>query len=179
MGRSARFLRDGACYYIQSYSYRNQENFKTKVDYEKYIQLVKKYKKRYRVSIYAYCITPTAVHLIAHPKASGVLPLFMQGINQSYALFFNRWYGRRGKVWGQRYKSNLICRDWDLFEHIKAIEFIPAQTQLANFPVEYPWSSCACRILGTNEVIDAMPPAGPVLPMHQDSGYDCAELQRK
>jgi REP element-mobilizing transposase RayT len=163
MGRSARFLRDGVGYYIQSHSYQNQNNFKAEADYEKYIQLVRKYKKRCCVSIYAYCITPTAVHLVVHPEDSGVLSSFMRGVNQSYALFFNRQYGCRGKVWGQRYKSDLICRDWDLFERIKAVEFIPAGIRLADFPLEYPWSSCACRVLGINGIVDAMPPAGPVL----------------
>jgi len=163
MARVARFLKDGVCYYIQSQGYKNREIFKTDLDFERYIQFLKKYKLRYQVSIYGYCLLPTEAHLIVQPSDSTKLPLFMQGINQSYAMYFNIRYRRPGKVWGQRYKSNLMCSDHDLIRGIKMIEFLPVEMIKVGSPMEYPWSSCSFRIMGLDSVVDSMPPAGSVL----------------
>jgi len=158
MARMARFLKDGVCYYIRSQGYLSQTIFKIGPDYKRYIQLLKKYKLRYQINIYGYCLLLAEVHLLVHPSNSEKLPLFMQGMNQSYAMYFNMYYHRTGKVWGQRYKSNLICSDHVLIEHIKMIEFLPVQINKASSPMEYPWSSCSFRVIGKDAIIDSVPP---------------------
>jgi len=158
MARLSRFLKNGACYYIRSQSHQDQNIFKSDLDYEKYLRLLKKYKHRFPAHIYGYCLLPTVVYLIIHPADVGQLPLFMQGMNQSYAMYFNISYARAGKVWGQRYKSVLILNDDDLIECIKSIEFMPVKTKQVISPMEYRWSSCANRILGSGNIIDTMPP---------------------
>lgn len=163
MVRMARFLKDGVCYYIQSQGYRNQAIFKTDSDYKRYIQLLKKYKLRYQINIYGYCLLPAEVHLLVHPGNSEKLPLFMQGMHQSYAMYFNMCYRRTGKVWGQRYKSNLICNDHRLIEHIKMIEFLPVRINKAGSPMEYLWSSCSFRVMGSDSIVDSMPLVGSEL----------------
>ena len=160
MIRMARFLKEGGCYLIQSHSYRNQKIFKMNSDFEQYIKLLKKYKARFQVNVYGYCLTPMAAYLIIQPRDSYALPSFMQGINQSYALFYNKRYNGVGKVWGQRYKSTLINGDQDLFEHIKSVEFIPVKENRAQSPVEYLWSSYTERILGSQSIVDRKEPMG-------------------
>jgi putative transposase len=127
------------------------------LDCERYVQLLRKYKMKFRVRIYAYCLIPTAAHLIVHPENAYMLPLFMQGIHQSYALFFRNRYNGTGKVWGQRYKSTLVNGDDDLFTRIKSIEFIPVKEYRSHSPVEYPWSSCADRVQGLSGIVDHLP----------------------
>lgn len=158
MARTARFLKDGVCYYIQSQGYQSRTIFKADSDYERYIQLLKKNKLRYQISIYGYCLLPTEVHLIVHPRDAGKLPIFMQGINQSYAMSFNMSHRRVGKVWGQRYKSNVICDDCALIEKLKMVEFLPVRTNKVRFPMQYSWSSCSFRVMGGETIIDSFPP---------------------
>ncbi len=160
MSRMARFLKEGGCYYVQAQGRRYQKIFKMNSDYERYIQLLKKYKMQFRVSLHAYCLTPTTVRLIVYPQNTYTLPLFMQGINQSYALFFNRKYNGIGKVWEQRYKSTLINGDQELFACIKSIEFVPVQEKRSRSPVEYLWSSCTDRVLSSWGIIDAVSSGG-------------------
>ena len=160
MARMARFLKDGVCYNIQSQGYQNRTLFKADADYERYIQLLKKYKLRYQVSIYGFCLLPTSVHLIVHPSEVVKLPLFMQGINQSYAMYFNMSYRKTGKVWGQRYKSNLICDDFGLIEQLKMVEFLPVRISKVRSPMQYSWSSCSFRVMGSDSVVDSTPPVG-------------------
>ncbi len=157
MSRTARFLKDGGYYYIESQSNKNQKIFRMRTDFERYIELIKKYKMKFRIDVYAYCLIPTTIRLIVCFRNSSAFPFFMQGLNQSYALFYKRKYNIVGKVWGQRYKSVLIQGDQSLFENIKSIEFIPVKEGWTRSPIEYLWSSCAHRILGLNGFIDAVP----------------------
>jgi len=163
MNRLARFLKDGVCYYIQTQSHLGKMIFKADSDYHQIIQLLKRYKLRCSVHIYAYCLMQTGVHLIVHPRDSQNLPLFMQGVNQTYAMYYNRKYGHAGKVWGQRYRSVMIYNDKDLIDSIKLVEFIPVKKRRSHSPVEYPWSSCTSRILGSDSILDTMPPGSFVI----------------
>jgi len=163
MSRMARFLKDEVCYYVRSQSYRKQKIFKTKSDYEQYIRLLKKYKVRYQVNVYGYCLLSMEVYLIIHPSNSKNLPCFMQGLQQSYALYFNTRYNKAGKVWRQRFKSDLINNDSALVKCIKLVEFIPVQRYRSLTPMQYAWSSCSMRVLGSDKIVDSIPPEGPVL----------------
>jgi REP element-mobilizing transposase RayT len=163
MARTARFLKDGVCYYIQTHSFIGQEIFKAQADYYRIMQILKRYKMRYSVHIYAFCLMPADVYLIIHPSNSRHLPLFMQGVNQTYALYFNRRYKNEGKVWRQRYKSAVIQNDVDLFDAITLVEFIPVQRNQSRSPIEYPWSSSACRVLGSGSIVDTIPPGSKVI----------------
>ena len=158
MGRSARFLKDGVCYFVQTHSFMGQEILKADADYGHIMRLLKRYKARHGVRMYAYCLMPMAVYLITHPSDARQLPLFMQGVNQAYAMYFNRKYKSGGKVWQQRFKSTLIHNDQDLMSSIHLVESIPVQARRSNVPAEYPWSSCTYRILGSASIVDVMPP---------------------
>jgi len=163
MARTARFLKDGVCYYVQTHSFVGQEIFKANVDYDRIMQILKRYKMRFSFHLYAYCLMPTDVSLIIHPSNARHLPLFMQGVNQTYALYFNKRYNNTGKVWRQRYKSTVIQNDADLLDAITLVEFTPVQRNQSRSPIEYPWSSSACRVLGTASIVDTMPPVSKVI----------------
>jgi putative transposase len=156
MSRTARVLKDGMFYYIQSQSSENRKIFLMNSDFEHYIGLIAKYKARFKVEIYAYCLTPTAAHLVVYPAESRVLSLFMQNIKQGYALFYNGKYNGKGKVWGQRFKSILIGTDRGLVEAIKSVEFIPVKEGRTPSVLEYPWSSTANRVLGPTGILDPL-----------------------
>jgi len=163
MVRMARFLKEGVCYYVESRGYRDGILFEREADYQYYLDLLKKYRTRFHVAVYAYCLLPSEVHLIVHPLESRQLPLFMQGLNQSYAFHVRRRCGHDGKVWGQRYKSTVLHRDEDLFGCIKRVEFLPVKRNCARSSVGYEFSSCASRIIGIDGVVDAMPPRRPII----------------
>jgi len=131
-------------------------------DFERYIALIAQHKARFQVDLYAYCLTPTTIHLIVYPHDSRMLSLFVQSVHQGYAVFFNGKYNGRGKVWGQRYKSIVINSDRGLFESIKSVEFIAVKEGLCQSVSEYPWSSYATRVLGMKGIVEP-PPAEKVV----------------
>jgi putative transposase len=60
-----------------------------KSDFEEFIRRLKRYKKRYAFSLYAYCLIPNHLHLIGEPKKPQNLAKFMQGLLRSYTAYFN------------------------------------------------------------------------------------------
>lgn len=156
MSRMARYLVNGGFYYVETKSNGFQNIFKMDADYRRFINLIQKYKSKYQVRVYAYCLMPKSVHLVIQLSDANVLPMFMQGLNQSYALFFNAKYYGLGKVWGQRYKSTFVKSKRELFAYMKLVEFIPVREHQTAVPTQYLWSSCANRILGVGGVIDLL-----------------------
>ncbi len=156
MPRTARFLQDHCCYHVIINGPGKLPVFRTLMDYAYYLRLLKTFKMKLSVHIFAFCLLPERVHLIIQPKETGGLSAFMQRISQSYAVYFNRKYKREGKLWQGRFRSIVIGHDQDLFDCIKYVEWIPVRSELVNSPVEYPWSSCSLRVLGyQGSILDA------------------------
>ena len=58
-------------------------------DYQAYLERLGRYRKRFGVIVYAYCVMPNHVHLLVE-TGSQPLSRFMQGLQQSYTQYFNR-----------------------------------------------------------------------------------------
>ena len=147
MKRNARFLKNNDCYFVTNRARKNQKIFLHMMDYRYYFRLLRKYKSKLSMSIFAFCLLPEEIHLIIQPQCQDKLPLFIHEISQSYLLYFNSRYQHQGKILHDRYKSTVIRNDVGLSEYIKFVEFIPVKFQIADTPVCYPWSSCSYRVL--------------------------------
>lgn len=69
------------------------------------------------------------------------LSKILQGINQSYTMYFNRKYRTVGHLFQGRYKAILCDRDRYLFSLLKYIHYNPVRAQIAEVPGKYRWSS--------------------------------------
>lgn len=157
MSRKARNFKEGAYYYVETRSFNDRAVFRVDADYDQYMRFFKKYKLRFRISVYAYCFMPAMTCLVVYPGDARVLSSFMQCMNQAYARYFNNENNTTGKVWGQRFKSTVIDNEYDLLRSIKLVEFIPVSEKLVLSPFEYQWSSCRQRIVGLRGVVDPIP----------------------
>ena len=53
---AARIFQEGSCYYIKSRSLKKERMFNSDDDYDKYIRLLNKYKVRFGIFIYGFCL---------------------------------------------------------------------------------------------------------------------------
>ncbi len=65
----------------------------------------------------------------------------MQGLQQSYTIFFNRKYDAVGHLFQGRYKAILCDKDAYLLTLVKYIHLNPVRAKFATRVDEYPWSS--------------------------------------
>src|SRR4030042_7194784 len=148
MPRGTRILLDKVCYHNINRGNQKQNLFLEESDFEKYLQLLKHYKKKYTFKLFGYCLMPNHIHLILQPKQSEKLIKFMQGITQTYSIWFNKKYKKVGRLWQGRFKSMVVQKDNYFLECIYYIETNPVRANLVLSPLNYLWSSYRDRVLG-------------------------------
>ncbi|MCM8801109.1 MAG: transposase [Candidatus Omnitrophica bacterium] len=145
MASGPRILLDNTTYHIMVRGNQKQNTFLEKEDFLKYIEVLRHYKRKYACKIYGYCLMPNHVHLILEVKKGQDLVKIMQGINQTYTIWFNKKYKKTGHLWQGRYKSMVIQKDKYLLTCIEYIELNPLRANITNSVFNYPWSSWQVR----------------------------------
>jgi putative transposase len=107
MPRTARDKSPDAMYHIMSRSISELDLFRSDEDKERYMSTVKRYKDKYDVKIYAYCLMDNHSHLLIDSNGADISKV-MQGINQSYARYYNKKYSRYGHLFQDRFKSKVV-----------------------------------------------------------------------
>jgi REP element-mobilizing transposase RayT len=140
MPRKPRIEFEGAFYHAIMRGNQRQKIFKETADHEKYRQILTIYRNRYRFSLYAYVLMSNHVHLLLE---TGETPLskILQGVNQSYTMYFNRTYKTVGHLFQGRYKAILCDRETYLLGLLKYIHENPVRARIAETVDAYPWSS--------------------------------------
>jgi len=123
---------------------RRNNVFFTDADRQKYLALLKKYSKRYRLKIIAYCLMTNHVHLVVIPMEERSLGCAMRDVQKSYATYLNHRTGQTGHVWQRRYYSTVLDED-HLWTAIRYVEQNPVRARMVKRPEDYPWSSAAAR----------------------------------
>jgi putative transposase len=136
---------------------QKQRIFRSTEDYLLYLALLKKFKRKYKFKVYAYCLMPNHVHLLGEIENSLMLSKFMHDLNRTYTLYFNNKYSKVGHLWQGRFKSMTITKDKYLIDCINYIELNPLRSALVQKIADYPWSSYHARALGKeSKVIDQL-----------------------
>jgi putative transposase len=140
MARKPRIEYEGAFYHVITRGNQRQRVFKGDDDFQKYVNFLAFYKERYKYSLYAYVLMSNHVHLLIETRT---IPLskILQGINQSYTMYFNRKNKTVGHLFQGRYKAILCDKDAYLLSLIKYIHLNPVRAKIAKAAGEYRWSS--------------------------------------
>ncbi len=80
MTRKARILLQNFCYHVIVQGNQQQFTFLDDEDFHKVLKFLKKYKLKFKMEIYAYCIMGNHMHLLLNPSKSDILKKFMHGI---------------------------------------------------------------------------------------------------
>lgn len=139
MARRPRAVAAGLLYHVIARGNQRQLTFLTDRDYDAYLVRLAKYRKRYGVELYAYCLMPNHVHLLLQ-TSEAPLAKFMQGLQQSYTQRFNRIYDKVGHLFQGRYKAIVCERDDYLLTLIRYIHLNPVRAGLVEDPEAYPYS---------------------------------------
>ena len=140
MARPPRLHFSGALYHVISRGNRKQVLFQDASDYRKYQERLTHYLVRYKCLLYAYVLMPNHVHLLMEV---GAVPLsrLMQGLQFTYAQYFNKKYQAVGHLFQGRYKAILCEKEAYLLELARYIHLNPVRAGLVKRPEEYRWSS--------------------------------------
>ena len=157
MARIARVVAPGYPHHVTQRGNRRQRTFFTPADYRAYLELMAEWCGRSGVAIWAYCLMPNHVHLIAVPDAEDGLRRALGEAHRRYTRRVNFRQGWRGHLWQGRFASFVMDEAY-LLACARYVERNPVRAGLCRRPQEYRWSSAAAHVAGQDDVLVAAAP---------------------
>ena len=105
MARIARVVAPGLPHHITQRGNRRQATFFGADDYQAYRALMREWCEYWKVEVWAYCLMPNHVHLIAVPPSEDGLRRAMGEAHRRYTRRVNFREGWRGHLWQGRFAS--------------------------------------------------------------------------
>ena len=153
MPRVSRTFLNYSCYHVIARGNQKQKVFKGKGDYARYLNILKKAKRKYGISLYTYCLMPNHIHLLIEASVSRNMSKFMHWISRGYTAYFNCKYKKVGHLWQGRFKSKPILKGQYLVNVANYMEGNPVRAKLVDDIADYPWSSYRERCHLSNKVM--------------------------
>lgn len=168
MARIARVVAPGFPHHITQRGNRKQDTFFSDNDYRTYLGLMAEWSGRCNVEVWAYCLMPNHVHLIAVPETEEGLRRAIGEAHRRYTRYVNFKNGWRGHLWQGRFFSYPMDERY-LIAAARYIELNPFRAGLTDKAERYAWSSAAAHIKGKD---DQLVKTAPLLHMISDwKGY--------
>ncbi|MFH1830320.1 MAG: transposase [Pseudomonadota bacterium] len=106
-----------------------------------YYDLLLKYKDRYGVEFYSYCLMHNHPHLTGKTFAADSISKLMQTVNSQLAKAINKRYERKGQAIMDRFKSPIIQTDNQLLKVMNYNDLNITRTKAKIHPKDYNWCS--------------------------------------
>ena len=142
MPRKARAIKQNEYYHVIIRGNNRVWLFETDSDKQCFLEVLAAYCRRYKISIYHYCVMDNHVHLILRgEKTAESISKLMQGVQMVFARYYKKKIKMTGAIFEGRYKSYPIRCDEYLLECGRYIERNPVRAKKTRFPEDYRWSS--------------------------------------
>jgi len=145
MPRQMRRLSQSKIYHVVIRGNESKELFLDDYDRIRFIDTLWNKKQKRQFPVYAYCLMNNHVHLVIG-EGDDTISKIMQGINTSYAYYFNKKYGRMGHLFQDRFKSEVIEDEAYLLTAVRYVHNNPVKAKIVAEPSAYKWSSFNCYV---------------------------------
>ena len=130
MARLARVVVPGMPHHLTQRGNRRQPTFFCEEDYAVYLQLMGQWCKERGVEVWAYCLMPNHVHLIATPNSEDGLRRAIGEAHRRYTRRVNFRQQWRGHLWQGRFASFVLDEPY-LLAAARYVELNPVRTAYA------------------------------------------------
>lgn len=141
MPRKARVKSNTGIYHIIWRGANRQEIFHDDEDRGKFLELLKKYKWKYEMTIYAWCLMSNHVHVLLK-EGNEDISITMKRIGVSYVNYYNWKYLTTGHLFQDRFKSENVEDRQYLLTVVRYIHQNPVKARMVQAPDQWRWSSC-------------------------------------
>jgi putative transposase len=183
MPRIPRVVVPGLPHHVTQRGARRMRVFFLEDDFALYLALLGEQTRRRRVSVWAYCLMPNHVHLIAVPSDRSGLARAVGEAHRRFAEEINRRQGWQGHLWQERFWSFPLDEP-ALPAVTRYVLRNPVRAGLVARPHEWPYSS-AGALLGrrADALVDNSPLARRIDGWErwleeQESAPEAAEIRR-
>ena len=140
MARPLRIEYPGAVYHVTSRGNERKAIFKSEVDKDAFLKVLRSVNKRYNWICHAYCLMDNHYHLLIETP-DGNLSRGMRQLNGVYTQIFNKQHSRVGHLLQGRYKAILVEKERHLLEVCRYVVLNPVRARIVEMPEQWKWSS--------------------------------------
>lgn len=141
MPRKTRMIQLSKYYHIMCQGINKEYIFEKDLYKEKYLKIITEKSKKLNINIISYCVMNNHVHLIINSDKISNISKFMQRVNTTYSIFYNKKNERVGYVFRDRFLSRGIDDLRDLFVCIRYIHYNPIKADIVTRLQDYKYSS--------------------------------------
>jgi len=157
MARIARVVAEHYPHHITQRGNRRQDTFFRENDYRDYIRFMAEWCGKCKVKIWAYCLMPNHVHLIAVPEYAEGLCRAIGEAHRRYTRQINFREKWKGHLWQGRFSSFLMDERY-LLAATRYVELNPVKAGMVSTPEEYQWSSARAHMEGKDDALVTVKP---------------------
>jgi len=157
MARFARVVVPGMPHHVTQRGNRRQPTFFCEDDYRAYVELMGQWCQERGVEVWAYCLMPNHVHLIAVPQSEDSLRRAIGEAHRRYTRAVNFREGWRGHLWQGRFAS-FVMDEPHLLAAARYVELNPVRANLVVAPSENRWSSARAHLKGKDDSLVRVAP---------------------
>ena len=157
MARLARLVIPGLPHHITQRGNRRQQTFFCDEDYATYVELMAEWCAERGVEVWAYCLMPNHVHLIAVPHAEDALARAVGEAHRRYTRRINFREKWRGYLWQGRFASFVMDEPY-LLAAARYVELNPVRAALVVDAADWPWSSARAHLSHRDDRLVRVPP---------------------
>jgi len=157
MARLARLVIPGMPHHVTQRGNRRQQTFFNEGDYAAYPGLMAEWCREEGVDIWAYCLMPNHIHLIAVPTTERALARAIGEAHRRYTRRINFRKGWRGYLWQGRFASFVMDEPY-LVAAARYVELNPVRARRAERADQWRWSSARAHLSGRDDCLVKVAP---------------------
>lgn len=157
MARLARIVVPGCAHHVTARGNRREPIFFEDGDQDIYRNLLAEQMRKAAVEVWAYCLMPNHVHLIACPARADGLALALGAAHRRWANFVNargRW---RGHLFDGRFAS-VAMDETHLMSAVRYVALNPVRARLVARARDWPWSNVHAHLAGRDDGLVTVKP---------------------
>ena len=151
MPRVAREKSSTGIYHVMLRGINRQIIFEDGEDYQKFLETLKSFQKKSGYVVYAYCLMSNHIHLLMKEEAED-LGIVFRRLGASFVYWYNWKYSRRGHLFQDRYKSEVVETENYFLTVLRYIHQNPYKAGVVNDIADYRWSSYGEYVGGSSHL---------------------------
>jgi len=139
VSRPPRFTYAGALHHV-TLRCNNREFLFTEPAFARFLDVLRRARKRFPIALYHYCLMTNHVHLLFEAGRDDALPKAMHWVGTTFVREFNKAEGRKGHLWEGRYRSTIVEDSTYFFRAMAYVDLNPVRAGIVAVPGDYLWS---------------------------------------
>jgi putative transposase len=139
MPRANRYILPGYVYHLTHRCHNRKFLLRCRLDRIEYCSRLRHAARKYRISLFGYCITCNHVHLLVMCDRLCDLSRFMQQLEGEFAEYYNLRKHRSGSFWGERFHCTMIDGGDHLWNCLRYVDLNMVRAGVVGHPGEWDW----------------------------------------